>query len=53
MILPVYIVNAFTNQLFGDNPAAVCQLDTWADMQQIRVKFICRIELTAQPARNP
>lgn len=38
MILPVYIVNAFTNQLFGGNPAAVCPLDDWlpdTQMQQM------------------
>lgn len=26
---PVYKVDAFTSQLFGGNPAAVCPLDTW------------------------
>jgi len=38
MILPVYFVNAFTQQLFGGNPAAVCPLDNWlpdAQMQQM------------------
>lgn len=29
MQLPVYIVHAFTNQLFGGNPAAVCPLSQW------------------------
>lgn len=29
MRLPVYIVHAFTNQLFGGNPAAVCPLTDW------------------------
>ena len=29
MKLPVYIVDAFTDKLFGGNPAAVCPLDNW------------------------
>jgi PhzF family phenazine biosynthesis protein len=29
MTLPVYQVDAFTSQLFGGNPAAVCPLDEW------------------------
>lgn len=29
MNLPVYIVDAFTTELFGGNPAAVCPLETW------------------------
>ncbi|MEP6846472.1 MAG: PhzF family phenazine biosynthesis protein [Panacibacter sp.] len=29
MKLPVYKVDAFTDQLFGGNPAAVCPLDAW------------------------
>lgn len=38
MNLPLYQVDAFTNQLFGGNPAAVCPLDKWLPdetMQQI------------------
>lgn len=31
MTLPVYIVDAFTEKLFGGNPAAVCPLETWMD----------------------
>lgn len=31
MKLPVYIVNAFTNQPFQGNPAAVCPLPEWLD----------------------
>src|SRR5919112_1853288 len=27
--LPIYQVDAFTNKLFGGNPAAVCPLETW------------------------
>lgn len=27
--LPIYQVDAFTNQTFGGNPAAVCPLETW------------------------
>ena len=29
MEIPLYQVDAFTNQLFGGNPAAVCPLDSW------------------------
>ena len=29
MKLPLYQVDAFTNQLFGGNPAAVCPLEAW------------------------
>jgi predicted PhzF superfamily epimerase YddE/YHI9 len=29
MMLPLYQVDAFTNTLFGGNPAAVCPLDAW------------------------
>ena len=38
MQLPLYIVDAFTSQLFGGNPAAVCPLTSWLPeplMQQI------------------
>jgi PhzF family phenazine biosynthesis protein len=33
MKLPVYIVDAFTDKLFGGNPAAVCPLEHWLDDQ--------------------
>jgi PhzF family phenazine biosynthesis protein len=29
MIIPIYQVDAFTDQLFSGNPAAVCPLDLW------------------------
>jgi PhzF family phenazine biosynthesis protein len=29
MKLPIYVVDAFTSNLFGGNPAAVCPLDEW------------------------
>ncbi len=29
MLLPIYIVHAFTSRLFGGNPAAVCPLTEW------------------------
>jgi len=29
MKIPIYQVDAFTDHLFGGNPAAVCPLDTW------------------------
>jgi predicted PhzF superfamily epimerase YddE/YHI9 len=38
MRLPIYQVDAFTDRLFGGNPAAVCPLDAWlsdATMQAI------------------
>lgn len=41
MKLPIYQIDAFTNNLFGGNPAAVCQLETWLSnkvMQAIAVE---------------
>ncbi|MBK8703819.1 MAG: PhzF family phenazine biosynthesis protein [Saprospiraceae bacterium] len=38
MTIPLYQIDAFTNRLFGGNPAAVCPLDSWITdelMQQI------------------
>ncbi len=38
MQLPIYTVDAFTDRLFGGNPAAVCPLQAWlpaATMQQL------------------
>ena len=38
MHLPIYQVDAFTDKLFGGNPAAVCPMATWlpdATMQAI------------------
>ena len=29
MRIPVYQVDAFTSEMFGGNPAAVCPLDAW------------------------
>jgi predicted PhzF superfamily epimerase YddE/YHI9 len=29
--IPIYQVDAFTNRLFGGNPAAVCPLESWLD----------------------
>lgn len=37
-ILKQYVVDAFTDQVFGGNPAAVCVMDEWLpdqDMQKI------------------
>jgi predicted PhzF superfamily epimerase YddE/YHI9 len=31
MQIPIYQVDAFTDRLFGGNPAAVCPLETWLD----------------------
>lgn len=33
MSVPIYQVDAFTSQLFGGNPAAVCLLDAWPDAE--------------------
>jgi PhzF family phenazine biosynthesis protein len=33
MKIPLYKVDAFTNELFGGNPAAVCPLDKWLDTE--------------------
>ena len=38
MLFPIYTVDAFTDHIFGGNPAAVCPLETWlpdAIMQQL------------------
>jgi len=38
MTLPIYQADAFTDQLFGGNPAAICPLTEWlpeATMQKI------------------
>ncbi len=31
MKIPIYQVDAFTNKLFGGNPAAICPLEEWLD----------------------
>ncbi len=31
MNIPIYQVDAFTDRVFGGNPAAVCPLDSWPD----------------------
>ncbi|NIM60039.1 MAG: PhzF family phenazine biosynthesis isomerase [Candidatus Aminicenantes bacterium] len=33
MNMPIYQVDAFTNKLFGGNPAAVCPLEKWLDAE--------------------
>jgi PhzF family phenazine biosynthesis protein len=41
MTIPIYQADAFTNVLFGGNPAAICPLDNWlpdATMQQIALE---------------
>ena len=38
---PIYIVDAFTTELFSGNPAAVCPLDNWLSedlMQKIAME---------------
>ena len=36
MKIPIYQVDAFTDQLFGGNPAAVCPLEEWPDSQTMQ-----------------
>jgi PhzF family phenazine biosynthesis protein len=36
MKIPLYQVDAFTGQLFGGNPAAVCPLEQWPDQQTMQ-----------------
>jgi PhzF family phenazine biosynthesis protein len=36
MKLPLYQVDAFTDKLFGGNPAAVCPLEQWPDKQTMQ-----------------
>jgi len=41
MKIPIYQVDAFTSEVFGGNPAAVCPLSEWIDkdtMQKIEQK---------------
>lgn len=41
MTIPIYQADAFTDKLFGGNPAAICPLDTWLPdnvMQQVAVE---------------
>jgi len=53
MILPVYIVNAFTTHLFGGNPAAVCPLDDWLpDVQMQQMAAQHNLSETAFFVRN-
>ncbi len=37
MKIPVYQVDAFTDSLFGGNPAAVCLLESWPDDEQLQM----------------
>ncbi|MFH1321360.1 MAG: PhzF family phenazine biosynthesis protein [Bacteroidota bacterium] len=36
MKIPIYQVDAFTNRLFGGNPAAVCPLEKWIDTELLQ-----------------
>ena len=31
MQIPIYQIDAFSNEIFKGNPAAVCPLDSWLD----------------------
>ncbi len=39
MKIKLYQIEAFTNKLFKDNPAAVCPLNIWLDDEVILVKL--------------
>jgi PhzF family phenazine biosynthesis protein len=36
MIIPIFQIDAFTDKLFGGNPAAVCPLDFWLPNDQLQ-----------------
>ncbi len=36
MFIPLYQIDAFTNRLFGGNPAAVCPLDHWIPVETMQ-----------------
>ncbi len=36
MLVPLYIIDAFTGRLFSGNPAAVCPLERWLDDELLR-----------------
>ena len=36
MNIPFYQVDAFTDKVFGGNPAAVCPLEQWPDQQTMQ-----------------
>jgi len=36
MIIPIYQVDAFTDHIFGGNPAAVCPLKEWLDQETMQ-----------------
>jgi PhzF family phenazine biosynthesis protein len=35
--IPVYVIDAFTEKVFGGNPAAVCPLEEWPSDEQMRL----------------
>ena len=36
MKIPIYLIDAFTSEVFSGNPAAVCLLDKWIDDRQLQ-----------------
>lgn len=53
MQVPIYQVDAFTNRLFGGNPAAVCPLDDWiADETMQAVAAENNLSETAFPVKR-
>ena len=45
MTFPLYQIDAFTNQIFGGNPAAVCPLQEWLP-EEIMQKIACENNLS-------
>ena len=37
-----YVVDAFTDKVFGGNPAAVCVMDSWLPDELMVVYYICQ-----------
>ena len=48
MNLPIYQVDAFTDKLFGGNPAAVCPLTEWLDEEK-NLRTITGLYFPADP----
>jgi len=40
MNIPIYQIDAFSNQVFAGNPAAVCPLEEWSDDSVLQVLLI-------------
>ncbi len=51
MKIPLYQVDAFTDAVFGGNPAAVCPLDDWP-ADEVLQKIALENNLSALPANT-